>query len=155
MDRNAPSDYTVVYEGSRHLREARDPVAYDEAVGRSVANGALAACARGAATLAPISKNPGWRVAGTLPDEAAGALLADRSGTVIGRVRPRAAHHDTEPARAAVVAAVIDSMRTGKTRDGWLGFARLGDGPPYALYPIDAAGQPICRISQVAAPPQP
>ena len=49
----------VVYEGSRHLREARDPVAYDEAVGRSVANGALATCASGAATLAPIPKEPG------------------------------------------------------------------------------------------------
>jgi hypothetical protein len=46
---------------------------------------------------------------------------------------------------------VVNSIRTGKGPVGWLGFARLGDGPPYALYPIDAAGQPLCRISQVAA----
>ena len=145
----------VVYEGSRHLREAHDPVAYDEAVGRSVANGALATCASGAATLAPIPKNQGWRVAGTLPDEAAGALLADRSGTVIGRVRPAPLITTPNPLEPAVVAAVVDSIRTGKRPDGWLGFARLGDGPPYALYPIDSAGQPLCRISQVAVPPQP
>ena len=146
---------SIVYEGSRYLREAHDPVAYDEAVGRSIANSALAACASGAATLAPIPKNPGWRVSGTLPDEAAGALLSDRSGTIVGRLRPAPLITTPNPLEPAVVAAVVDSIRTGKRAEGWLGFARLGDGPPYALYPTDGAGQPLCRVSQVAVPPQP
>ena len=110
----------VVYEGSRHLREAHDPVAYDEAVGRSVANGALAACASGAATLAPIPKNPGWRVAGTLPDEAAGALLATARGrSSVGT--PGAAHHDTEPARAGggCGSGRLDQDRQDGLMAGW------------------------------------
>jgi hypothetical protein len=143
----------VVYEGSRRLREERDPVAYDEAMGQSVASGALAACASGGATLASIPKNPGWRIVGALPDDAAGALLSDRSGTIVGRLRPAPLITTPNPLEPAVVAAVVDSIRTGKRPDGWLGFARLGDGPPYALYPIDASGQPLCRISQVSAPP--
>jgi len=149
---------SVVYEGSRYLREAHDPVAYDEAMGRPVMNGAsgaLAACASGSATLAPVPKNPGWRVAGTLPDEAAGALVSDRSGTIVGRLRPAPLVTTPNPLEPALVAAVVDSIRTGKRPEGWLGFARLGDGPPYALYPIDAAGQPLCTINQVAVPSQP
>ena len=124
-------------------------------MGRSVANGAFAACASGAATLTPIPNNPGWRVAGGLPDEAVGGLVADRSGTVVGRVRWAPLITTPNPLEPAVVAAVVDSIRTGKRPDGWLGFARLGGGPPYALYPIDAAGQPLCRINRVAVPPQP
>jgi hypothetical protein len=100
----------------------------------------------GTARVSSVPAGTGIRLRADIASGGDRGLLLDVTGHTVGLARPAPIADMPNPSPTEVARAVARAARTRRAPGGWIGFATLGAGGPFALLVLDRGGAPLCRV---------